>query len=213
MPVPKPHLSGFHSRGFLPHLKTEGGIYFVTFRLADSLPHETVVRLAERRAEIKHRACVVNRVPSSNVNAACQAHEAAEIEALLDCGSGAAWLRKPELAEIVTQTLRHFEGERYHLHAWVVMPNHVHVVVEPGGQYTLGAILHSWKSYTAQAANRQLGRQGAFWQRESYDHLVRNAKDLVGCCEYTEQNPVKANLCPAAHDWPWSSAYLHPKTP
>jgi len=211
MPVPKPHLSGFHSRGFLPHLKAEGGIYFTTFRLADSLPRETVARLAERHAAIGHRARAVNQTPSSNVIAVSQAQEVAEIEALLDRGSGAAWLRRPELAEIVAHTLHHFEGERYHLHAWVVMPNHVHTVVEPSGQHTLGAILHSWKSYTAQAANRQLGRQGAFWQRESYDHLVRDAKDLAGCCEYTEQNPVKANLCHAARDWPWSSACLRPK--
>jgi REP element-mobilizing transposase RayT len=194
-------------------LKTEGGIYFVTFRLADSLPRETVARLAERHVEMQYRARATNLALLSNASTARQAQEAAEIEALLDRGSGAAWLRKPELAETVAQTLRHFEGERYHLHAWVVMPNHVHVVVEPSGRQSLGEILHSWKSYTAQAANRQLGRQGTFWQRESYDHLVRDAKDLAGCCEYTEQNPVKADLCHAAHDWPWSSAYLRPKTP
>ena len=79
------------------------------------------------------------------------------------------------------------------------MPNHVHVVFRPIGNHQLAAILHSWKSYTANAANRILKRTGSFWQREYYDHLIRNEEDFLRIVRYVMNNPVKAGL----RDWPW----------
>jgi REP element-mobilizing transposase RayT len=92
------------------------------------------------------------------------------------------------------------------------MPNHVHVVFCPmpdripaARELTpLAAILHSWKSFSAQAANRALGRTGAFWQREYYDHLIRDEADYKRCVNYTLNNPVKAGLCETWEAWPWT---------
>ncbi|MEO5958988.1 MAG: transposase [Opitutaceae bacterium] len=102
--------------------------------------------------------------------------------------------------------MRHFSGSRYTLHAWCVMPNHVHAVLRPTAPHTLDAILRSWKSYTAHEANHLLDRSGPFWQRESYDHWIRDDADLAHCCRYTEENPVKAGLSRTPGEWPWSSA-------
>jgi REP element-mobilizing transposase RayT len=202
-------LSGFHCRGYLPHLKVEGGTYFVTFRLADSLPRGTVARLRERRDELLRRVGASSRESCDSAYSQRFTEYTAEVDALLDRSMGEAWMRRPRIAAIVTRALQHFEGDRYQLHAWVVMPNHVHAVVRPMGNLALGAILHSWKSYTANEANRQLSRQGClFWQSESYDHWIRDDADLVHCCRYTQDNPVKAGLSQRPEEWPWSSAHI-----
>jgi REP element-mobilizing transposase RayT len=101
-----------------------------------------------------------------------------------------------------------FAGQRYELHAWVVMPNHVHAVVWPRPPETLSRVLHSWKSYTATQANKIAKRVGhSFWQSESFDHLTRDDDDRARCMAYTLDNPVTARLCARPEDWPWSSAY------
>jgi putative DNA methylase len=130
------------------------------------------------------------------------------VDTYLDAGHGECFLREPDIAELVAGALRHFDGQRYELRAWVVMPNHVHGVVWPMPSHTLSEILHSWKSFTASQANRRLNRIGQdFWQTESYDHLVRDDEDLHRCCHYTTMNPVDAGLCERPEAWRWSSAY------
>ena len=118
----------------------------------------------------------------------------ARIEEWLDAGYGSAVLARPEAGEIVAQALQHFDGERYALRSWVVMPNHVHVLVTPNVGHKLGDILHSWKRFTAQEINRLLGSSGQLWQRESYDHIVRDAEALARIADYIEGNPGKAGL-------------------
>ena len=197
---------GIHSRGYLPHIKVAGAAYFVTFRLADSLPREVVIRLKEQRGDLLSRAAS-ERHDERKTQQALNEWYAAEVDSLLDRHGGAACLRDPRVANLVSTALRYFEQERYTLHAWCVMPNHVHVVLRPLGHHALDAILHSWKSYTAREGNKLLNRVGEpFWQHESYDHWIRDDADLARCCRYTEENPVKANLCDAACKWPWSSA-------
>jgi len=133
------------------------------------------------------------------------------VDAFLDSGQGDCFLQCPEIADPVAKALCHFDGDRYVLRAWVVMPNHVHVVVWPKPPHSLTEILHSWKSYTASQANKLLGRVGqSFWQTESYDHLIRDDADLVRCCEYTTRNPAKARLCERPEDWRWSGLYRPP---
>jgi REP element-mobilizing transposase RayT len=201
-------LSGFHSRGYLPHIKVEGATYFVTFRLADSLPREAITRLKERRDDLVRRADSSSWEPRDLERRQRFQHYAAEVDALLDQSTGEAWLRRSDVAALVAGALRHFEGGRYELYAWVIMPNHVHAVVRPMGSNALDAILHSWKSYTAREANRLLNRLGnPFWQSESYDHWIRDDADFNHCCRYTEDNPVKAGLSKRPEDWPWSSAH------
>ena len=167
---------GIHTRGYLPHLKAEGGIYFVTFRLADSLPQSALDELERSKPETRSK----------------------QIETYLDAGHGECYLRNPEIAQMVIQALKQFEGERYVLHDWVVMPNHVHLVIEPRGAHALSDILHSLKSYTTSEANRCLDRHGAFWQHESYDRLIRGQEEFDRCVQYVRDNPVRANLATTA---------------
>lgn len=207
-----PYEFGFHSRGYLPHVKVNGATYFVTFRLADSLPAEIIIRLKGRREDLKRRAQQLPAEPSCLQCKEYWTSEADGIDALLDRSHGEVWLSRPSIASLVSSALIHFSTIRYQLAAWVVMPNHVHVVVCPQPGQTLEKIVHSWKSFTANQANRILGRSGQpFWQKESYDHWIRDEADLIHCCHYTEMNPVKASLCAYPGDWPWSSASQRPR--
>jgi len=122
-----------------------------------------------------------------------------KIDAFLDAGRGRAYLKSPDVARATRDTLLHFDGARYQLSAWCLMPNHVHVVFRPLQGYALASIVHTWKSYSAHEANRILKRSGSFWQREYYDHLVRNEEDFLRIVRYVIENPKKANLA----SWPW----------
>ena len=141
---------GWHSRGYLPHFDSQDVVQFVTFRLADSLPQEAVVKLrgAARPESLR--------------------------DELLDQGWGACWLRSDSIARIVEDAFLVFDGERYRLHAWTIMPNHVHVLftVLPGK--SLSAIVSSWKRFTARKANSDIGRTGAFWQDDYWDRFIRS---------------------------------------
>jgi REP element-mobilizing transposase RayT len=135
--------------------------------------------------------------------------QAEYIEKYLDSGVGECWLNNPDVAQIVVNALNHFNGSRYFLHAWCIMPNHSHVVFAPMGgksheERPLVPILHSWKSYTASEANRILRRTGQFWQEEYYDHLIRDEEEFLHFINYTLQNPVKAGLCRHWKVWKWS---------
>jgi REP element-mobilizing transposase RayT len=174
---------GWHSRGYLPHFDSPETIQFVTFRLADSLPRAVIEAL-------NFQVDAVQRID----------HE-------LDGGLGACWLRRPEIASLVQDALLHFDGERYRLLAWCLMPNHVHVVIEIQGSHSLSDIVRSWKSFTSRRANVQLGRSGPFWQADYFDRYIRDEEHLARTIEYVEQNPVKAGLASAVDDWTWSSGY------
>ena len=120
---------------------------------------------------------------------------------------GPVWLQDPRVAAMLTAALQHGETARhfYHLHAWVIMPNHVHVVLEP--QVPMPAIMRWLKGRTARTANRILGRTGMpFWQEESFDHWVRSPEELQAAIDYVEGNPVKAGLVETKEQWMWSSA-------
>ncbi|MFC1737040.1 transposase [Candidatus Hydrogenedentota bacterium] len=160
------------------------------------------------REDIVKRAEATGRELSSHEGKRLTELYTARIESYLDAGHGKCWLKEPEIGGMVSQALRHFDGERYLLHVWVVMPNHVHAVVTPHESHTLSEILQSWKSFTAheahkvaQASRLQIPKGKAFWQWESYDHLVRDEADFVRVCEYTVQNPVAAGLCGKPEEW------------
>jgi len=210
-----PLRSGIHTRGYLPHVKREGARYFVTFRLADSLPRAALLKIQAERAERLARFYAQQDAARKLGTAAPEPGTLEDVERdyhrklehYLDQGCGECWLRRPELADLVAHALRFFAGERYQLSAWVVMPNHVHVVVWPMPNHTLSKIAQSWKRFTAREANQLLHRTGqAFWQPEVFDHWIRNDEEQARCCRYVVNNPVKARLCPAPEDWPWSSA-------
>jgi REP element-mobilizing transposase RayT len=128
------------------------------------------------------------------------------IEDYLDRGKGKLWLRNPQIADRVQDALLFFDGERYRLRAWVVMPNHVHALLTPMDGWDLGSILHSWKSFTASQCNKLLGLHGNFWQSDFFDRYVRDEKHYYNAIDYIHDNPVKVRLCKNPEDWPWSSA-------
>jgi REP element-mobilizing transposase RayT len=108
-------------------------------------------------------------------------------------------MRRPDIAQLVSGALQYFAGDRYELPKWCVMPNHAHALVRPLGNHTLATITHSWKSYTANRANALLHRRGTFWQKESFDHLIRDERDFERAKRYITQNPVRAGLS----NWQW----------
>jgi REP element-mobilizing transposase RayT len=115
----------------------------------------------------------------------------------LDKGMGACVLRRPELNQIVADSLRHFDGSRYHLGDFVVMPNHVHLIVCLLGATEIEAQCTSWKHFTAGQINRALGTRGRFWQEESFDHLIRSAGQFAAIQHYIAENP--RNLRPGQY--------------
>jgi putative DNA methylase len=183
---------GWRSRGYLPHFDGGAIPQMITFHLADSLPAEVLARFENELAT----------VPETKANP----ERRKRIEAYLDSGAGKAWLSRPEVATVVETALLHFDGTRYQLHSWVIMPNHVHALITPVEGHGLAEIVHSWKSYTANTANKLLGLTGPFWQRDYYDRFIRDEKHYLAAVEYIEMNPVKAGLCASLEDWPAGSA-------
>jgi len=173
-------------------------MYHVRIRLADSLPQEKLEEWKEERVEIVREADKQKRKLSLSEEKRLEFLYSEKVEQWLDAGYGACWLKQNEVASIVADTLKFFDGDRYKLLAWCIMPNHVHVILEPIS-HELSDILNSWKWYTALKANRILGRHGAFWQREYFDHLLRNQEGIERAVEYVWQNPEAAGL----HDWKW----------
>ena len=119
--------------------------------------------------------------------------------------AGSCVLADPKIAEIVQGALLFFERKRYFLLSWCIMPNHVHAIFAPLGDETLSKVLHSWKSFTANAINKRLGRSGAIWERESFDHVIRSVEDVDRFCDYVEHNAVQAGMCASCEDWPFCS--------
>jgi putative transposase len=217
-----PLRSGIHTRGYLPHVKREGAAYFVTFRLADSLPLEVLLQfLAEKAERIKRlelerarQRQAAHPKPVGDSEEFIERDYMRKVERYLDKGVGECVLRRRDLAELVVGALGYFADERYRLDAWVVMPNHVHVVFWPIPNHTVSEIVKTWKQFTATGANRILNRVGtAFWQPEPFDHWIRNDKEHFHCCRYVVYNPVKAGLSKTPEDWPWSSAWPRRQPP
>lgn len=190
--------AGWHSRGYLPHFEAGDVPQSVTFRLADSLP-------ASAQRQIRREA--LSGVPQRRSANEAGALERQWIEDHLNRGTGPVWLTDPRIADAVQRSLLYFDGIRYRLHAWVIMPNHVHVMVTPDVGARLSTIVSSWKSYTSVHANALLGRSGPFWQPEYFDRFIRNARHFRSAVDYIENNPVVARLCAQLQDWPYSSAY------
>jgi S-adenosylmethionine decarboxylase proenzyme len=191
------------NRGLLPHWEKENGIYFVTFRLADSLPQNIIQTLEIEQEQTTKILSNLERELSIDEKRKVDWLFSDKADKYLDQNFGECYLRNPEIAEIVSNSLKHFDNERYHLFAWCIMPNHVHVVFRPLQNNKIDEILHSWKSFTAHKINNILKKDGIFWQREYYDHLVRDQEEFERIIQYVSDNPIKANL----KNWNWVWAY------
>jgi REP element-mobilizing transposase RayT len=180
---------GWHERGYLPHRDEPGLTQFVTFRLADSFPQS-------RRSEWEYfRTLEDNR------------ERRKQFEAYLDRGRGECYLRRPEIAKLIEDAFRIFHGRRYELRAWVIMPNHVHVLFKVDAT-SMSKIVGDWKRFTAKEANKLLNRSGAFWEKDFCDTFIRDAEHETKSRLYIENNPTKARLVLSSNAWPWSSARL-----
>jgi REP element-mobilizing transposase RayT len=186
------------NRGRLPHWEKESGLYFITFRLADSLPPSVLKKAAERHGILAAaKTSGARLLPEQKAELAD--YSLRQIEAYCDRGSGSCALADARIAGATAAALRFRDGKHYRLLAWCIMPNHVHVVVRllPGAD--LATVLKTWKQFSSKAANQVLGQSGRFWQREYYDRLIRNQQEYSRAIRYVVENPVKAGL----KNWPW----------
>src|SRR5579859_7335843 len=186
------HPRGWHSRGYLPHFDGGSIPQSVTFRLADSIPAGRIELLENELACLPKVQAVRERRKT--------------IEEYLDLGLGSAWLKDNRVAEITESALLYFDGQRLVLHAWVIMPNHVHALFTSIEGSGLSRILQSWKSFTSKAANNILGQTGQFWQEDYLDRYIRNTRHYSAALDYIEMNPVIAGLCKRKEDWQFGSA-------
>jgi REP element-mobilizing transposase RayT len=116
------------------------------------------------------------------------------VDAWLDAGSGECILKDPALSGIVADALRHFDGDRYQLESFVVMPNHIHVLFRLSPEHKLEDVIHSWKSFTAKEINKKLGRAGEVWQKDYWDRIVRDGNHRTNILQYIAKNPERARL-------------------
>ncbi|HVR34661.1 MAG TPA: transposase, partial [Methylomirabilota bacterium] len=160
---------------------------FITYRLWDSIP-----------SKLRHEW-------TEAMNLEDNREKFRRMESMLDRGCGSCSLRDPRVARMVQDNLWHHDGKSYRLLAWVIMPNHVHLLAE--FWKPLGEVLRKWKSYTGKRANLLLGRGGVpFWQVDYFDRFIRDEEHYRRVVRYIENNPVKARLVREPAQWPWSSA-------
>jgi putative DNA methylase len=196
--LPMPEARGWHSRGYLPHLDQPGLVQSVTFRLHDAVP---MAVLAQWKQELGcSEASPANDQRSMELRKRIDHYE--------DQGHGSCRLHRADAAEIVQQALFHFDGQRYRLLAWCVMPNHVHVLIETLPGYLLAELIHGWKSFSANAINRLTGAKGPFWMPDYYDRFIRDERHLHAARDYIENNPVKVGLVEEPALWHFSSASM-----
>lgn len=190
---PQPQHRGWYSRGYLPHLDVVGLIQHISFHLADSLPATALERLHWE----------LQSMPQSEATLARRRR----LNELLDEGHGCCLLAQPSCAAVIEESLYHGDGARYRLLCWVVMPNHVHVLVETCPGWPIGKLVQSWKRHTSRQIHvAHASAPRPLWQREYWDRFVRSDNHLATVRDYIEQNPVKAGLVATPAQWPWSSA-------
>lgn len=196
----------FRLRNHLPHLDVEGGLYFVTFCLSDAIPPGFAAKLGLQRrqflADTRRRFGTVRPVDLRQIEKRTRKVLFDE----MDRGHGRCDLRRPRIAELVTNALRYFDQDRYRLFSYVVMPNHVHAIFLAYEGWPWWKITGSWKSFTARRANAILARTGSFWQDDSFERLIRSVRQLESASRYVVENPVKAGLV----GWPWVHRFAPP---
>ena len=218
------------TRANLPHWNKALTCCFATFRLADSLPREELLKRLERSgvdlsceairrslprdgeseairrsllredggeadssplgSEAIRRSLLRDAARGSALQSASYSTAEDSIQDYLDAGHGSCVLRDDACRQVVENSLWHFAGERYHLYAYVVMPNHVHVLFQPMEGRTLSRIVADWKSFTAHKINELLGTDGVVWQKESFDTLIRGQRHFQTVISYIRKNDL-----------------------
>ena len=185
----------FHTLGtrqrHLPHWSAHDATYWVTFRLADSVPSH---KIAHWKNEWLAWLAEHPKPWDAETVAEYEKLYGESFEDILDEGHGSCALSRPDVREAVRSCLMHFDGERHDIAAAVIMPTHVHCLIKPHKGWELRKVIASVKSFSGRAANRMLGKSGIFWKQESYDHIVRGTEEFERYVKYVENNPVKAKL-------------------
>ena len=175
----------------LPHWQQPGATYFITFRLADSIP-ATLLRGWE-----EEREAWLARHPepwTDLIEREYHVRFSGRIDTWLDDGYGACHLREASLRMPLTESVQFRDGDRYRLHAWVAMPNHVHLLATLREGEKLESEVGAWKSVSAHRINGLLNRSGALWQEDYFDRLIRDREHFANCVRYIRRNPGKARL-------------------
>ncbi len=203
----------------LPHIHPTSAVFFITFRLHGSLPEFILKQLMEMFNSEKELQRLRSIDPSvKNIPAEFHKRYFEKFDEFLDSQQGNHWLADEQIARIVYDAIQYRDGKDYDLICYTIMPNHIHLLISIGpksdkmclgeipdhGNTVLTTILHSLKRYTAFQCNKVLQRQGAFWQSESYDRVVRNEKEMEHTIQYILNNPVKAGLTKDTKDWKYS---------
>ena len=192
----------------LPHWEQAGATYFITFRTADSLPAKVMKGWENDRDNWLRRHKInpaseswQERLLELTTDEQREFHQTftKRWHEMLDDCHGECVLRRAELSQIVADSFHFFDGERYSLGDFVVMPNHVHLLVMFPSVHKLQLQCRSWKKFAAGQINERLGRHGQFWQAESFDHLVRSPEQFEYFRTYIAENPVKARLQPGEY--------------
>ena len=175
----------------LPHWQQQGKLIFATWRLADSLPQEKLDQWQSER-----ESWLASHPEPWDSETEDEYHErfSQSVDAWLDAGSGECLLKDPALSGIVADALHHFDGDRYQLESFVVMPNHIHVVFRLSPEHKMEDVIHSWKSFTAKEINKKLGRTGEVWQKDYWDRIVRDESHRTNILHYIAKNPERARL-------------------
>lgn len=203
----------------LPHYQPAQATFFVTYRLTGSLPLEVVKELMRER-DATRKQIEKEKDPKRKELLLEESRKRyfGRFDSYLDTiQSGNKWLSNDAVAGIVNEAILHRDGSVYDLLAFSIMPNHVHQVISLGKQlteplaqragvpsYIVTDILSGLKKFTALHANRILGREGQFWQHETYDHVVRDNAELGRIIQYVAYNPVGAGLCKSWREWKWT---------
>lgn len=198
-PTPDLTFDAYHRH--LPHWRKEAACYLVTFRLTDSLPAEVVMEMKRQAKAWQQRLAVASTDHEGHLPEDIRqdwelfkSRQLRKLDQILDEGRGECLLRDESQREIVTQALHYFEGRRLRLHAYVVMPNHVHVLGQPLPGHSLEKLCGSWKRHTNRLVQSRLHRRGTLWQAENFDRIIRDPQHFAQSVRYIAKNPIKAGL-------------------
>ena len=170
----------------LPHWDQSGCVQFITFRLADSLPQN---KLDEYKAEKDEWLTVHPKPWDEQQRNEYISRFIRVVDKWIDAGYGECILTRSDARSVLAEVMMHFDGQQYLLHAYVIMPNHVHALISVGQEYTAQAIAKRWKQYSARKINELTNRSGILWETSSFDHMVRNPDEYERKLRYILENP------------------------